>query len=76
MGAGRGGVGWAGARGLKKKQTKTRLLDHAEGTRHWMSCSKEEKKNLSHKLYRFNREEFFFVSSLEENFDNYYVRGN
>lgn len=41
-----------------------------------MSCSKEEKKNISHKLYRFNREEIFFVSSLEENFDNYYVRGN
>lgn len=50
------------------------------GVQDWTSGSKEE-KNETKRIYHISctdllEKSFFSVSSLEENFDNYYVRGN
>lgn len=37
---------WLGEK-KKLKWNEISLLDHSEGTRHWMSCSKEEKESIT-----------------------------
>lgn len=71
---------WSGVRGRGGVSERGGGWCVSGGVQDWTSGSIEE-KNETKRIYHISctdllEKSFFSVSSLEENFDNYYVRGN